>query len=539
MTKEGRGSFAGLGGHWAETSLEAGEYVGGVVLTKHLGAGGGADVWAGRDEAGNKATVCALTVDAGDEAIDRYLARASELAESDPIEGLAPVNGVDPVARACFVDFAAAATLATADMSDYDEAKTVALFRGLVEIVARLHAAGIVHGWLRPENILLDARHEMAVANARGLDLADTCRNLATAIPVHKPYTAPEVRQGSIVDPTSDVYALGRIFHFMLVGAEPNENDERLPRIDPLRHITPDLHRIARKCVLQDKSERYPDAGHLLADIDRIGSGELVGEPHPDFDPEDLVKLAKSRKPVTERPSSRPQPKFKKPPPSVIRPQRDDGPKFFWTTGKAIVSGILGVLLLSAAFGLTYALGQDSATAQILLWLSALPLGLMIPGTGRSKILARGLLGSLILGVFAFVNPVTWVEGVRKSGLEAADVQERVDALKALRADGEVDFTKADLSGADLSGMDLTLVILDGGSLAGCNCTNTILADASTWNLDVTKADFSGANLAGTIPQLMKGWETATCDPSTLMPAGWECRDGRPAALTKPRKPKE
>ncbi len=481
--------------------------------------------------------MCALTEDAGDEAIDRFLARANELADMGPIAGVAPVMAVDPVARAYVVDFPADATLATADLSEYDEEQTVAMFRQLVEIVARLHAEGLVHGWLRPESVLLDARHDMVVANARGLDVSDVCRTLPTAIPVHKPYTAPEIRQGSFADPTSDVYALGRIFHRMLTGSEPNENDERLPRIDPLRHRTPDLHRIVRKCVLQDKTERYADAGQLLADIDKIGSGELVGEPHPAFDPEDLVKLAKARKPITERPSSRPAPRFKKPPPASIRPPRDEAPKVFWSAGKAIASAVFGVLLLSAAFGLTYVRGEDSAVAQVLLWLSALPLGLAVPGTGRHKILARGLLASLILGFFAFVNPVEWVEGTRTSGLQADTVAERVAAMKDLRAGGEVDFTRIDLAGADLSGMDLSRVILDGGSLAGCICKETNLADASTWNLDVTKADFSGANLTGTLAQLMKGWETATCDDATAMPAGWECRDGHPTTPTKPEKP--
>jgi serine/threonine protein kinase len=89
-----------------------------------------------------------------------------------------------------------------------------------------LHGHGIVHGDLKPANVLLGSRGRVTLidfgaaysACARGLRdaVADGDLRVATA-----EYAAPEQILGEEVHPTADIYALGCILYEMLTGRPP------------------------------------------------------------------------------------------------------------------------------------------------------------------------------------------------------------------------------------------------------------------------------------------------------------------------------
>lgn len=74
--------------------------------------------------------------------------------------------------------------------------------------LAAAHGAGILHGNLKPENVLLD--------HLRGARLTDF------GFPAGEAYTAPELRGGTRGDARADIYALGLLLHVALVGALPD-----------------------------------------------------------------------------------------------------------------------------------------------------------------------------------------------------------------------------------------------------------------------------------------------------------------------------
>ena len=202
-----RATFALLS--WNEPSLEVGEDVADTHITRQLAVGGGVEVWAGETEAGEPRVALALVEAAGQDARDRFLVEANRWIEnwdSLSVPGLLEVVAVDPLAATYVGKCKAQATLATHILKHWPEAKRVTIFRSVAKTMAALHEKGVVHGSLRPENVLINAAGEPVIANARLYDLSTACRTDATAARLHQPFTAPEVRHGTNANAESDVY---------------------------------------------------------------------------------------------------------------------------------------------------------------------------------------------------------------------------------------------------------------------------------------------------------------------------------------------
>jgi eukaryotic-like serine/threonine-protein kinase len=121
--------------------------------------------------------------------------------------------------------------------------------------LARAHAAGIVHGDLRPSYVLATTYGEVKVA-AFGLgELAEpgekTLDEGAAA------YRAPEVRRGAAAGAAADVWSLGAILQEMIAGRDPFQGEAR-PKA---------YERLLARTLAPVPQERYPDAGPLEVDL--------------------------------------------------------------------------------------------------------------------------------------------------------------------------------------------------------------------------------------------------------------------------------
>lgn len=531
--------------------LGPGEPVADAIIAEEVGSSLGMICWYGTREDGSVVSVHAMMYGATPAMRSRFIAKAIEmqqLASERAIPGMLQVVAVDPLANAYLGDFAPMGTVA--DLSDFEWPleRTVRFVREICLILSRMHEAGIVHGCLRPECILLDADFNPVIANAQAVDIAAACREDPDAAVTRSPYAAPEVRKGKEADEPADVYSIGRLVHFLLSRQDPEELDEALPRLSSLDEAPSGLVRIVRRCTVRAPADRYPNAVAVAAELRRYLDGETVGLGHPkvaeryDAAQHALVRSLKSdaaaapaapavrwRDPDAAKddaPSAddeQPQKRGQPGPPSGLL----SGPSM-WSRNVELGVGALGLVLFAAALVGSYALGAG-ALWHILAILGAGVAAALVPSFGGRPLMSRVGVGLVLIAVTVFIGPVQRMSaGDEQRGLHSAELAERLAALRAAIEAGETELSALDLAGAELSGMDLGGLVLDGSNLAGAICVGTSLERSSLLNVDVSNADFTGAKLSSVNATQLIGWPTARCDDATVMPEGWACRDGLP-----------
>lgn len=270
----------------AEESRGAHERIlGRYVLLRRLGAGGFATVHLARDtQSGELVAVKRLEVPRGghrgawDGAL-RELAVARRVSHPNLIAVHDVVS--DGEGAVIVMEYAAEGSLR--DLLDREGRPSAREASRLVEeMLAGLeavHDAGVVHGDLKPENVLLGPGREVKLADfgaARGAPAHQTLvhRTAGPAAFGSLPYLAPEVARGGAATPASDVYALGAIAHELVTG-RPLVPIEGRSAFDVLREVSDARHvfrewperwaGLLQRALDPDRSRRYPDARAMRA----------------------------------------------------------------------------------------------------------------------------------------------------------------------------------------------------------------------------------------------------------------------------------
>ncbi|CAL9592772.1 Serine_threonine-protein kinase PknD [Nocardiopsis dassonvillei] len=248
--------------------------VGGYRLVRSLGRGGFGEVFLGEAEDGTRAAVKVLHASwAGDADMRRRF--AAEVEQARRVSGfcIAAILDADPEAEQPWIatEYIDGPTLQRA-VAEQGPRRGVELQRLAVNTataLAAIHAAGVVHRDLKPDNIMLaaDGPRVIDFGIARAVEATSVT---ASGVVGTIGYMAPEQLEGARLTSAVDVFAWGAVMVYAATGREAFQAPTQASRIARILSGGPDLdgldeplRGVIELCLDKDP-DRRPDASSLL-----------------------------------------------------------------------------------------------------------------------------------------------------------------------------------------------------------------------------------------------------------------------------------
>lgn len=162
----------------------------------------------------------------------------------------------------------------------------------ILSAVALAHKHNVIHRDLKPQNILMDKRGNIKIADfgiAVALNQNSVTQTNSVMGSVH--YMSPEQTRGGLVTKQSDIYSLGIILYELITGTVPFNGDtpvsialkhaqEPIPSIRKKDQSVPQaLENVVLKATAKDPRDRYATAQAMQADLDSSLDPERADEP--------------------------------------------------------------------------------------------------------------------------------------------------------------------------------------------------------------------------------------------------------------------
>ena len=264
--------------------------IGPYQLVGRLGAGGMGRVFLGMSAVGRPVAV--KIIHAGLAADPEFRTRFSiEVAAARKVSGLLTALVVDADVDAP-VPWLATAYVGGPSLSEavrtrgpLSVASLLALAAGLARSLTAIHAAGVVHGDLKPSNVLLapDGPRVIDFGISQAAEVAPLARaGLVVGTPS---FMSPEQAAGEEVGPLSDVFSLGAVFAFAATGRKPFGAGQPATVLERVVREAADLEGapaevrpLIEQCLAKDPLRR-PTAAELLA---RVTAAQSAMESRPE-----------------------------------------------------------------------------------------------------------------------------------------------------------------------------------------------------------------------------------------------------------------
>ncbi len=267
----------GYAGLQPEDPREIGPY----RLLGQLGSGGMGQVFLGMSAGGRPIAVKVIRTELATDPEFRARFRR-EVAAAQKVSGLftALVVDADPDSPMPWLATAYVAgpslTEAVRGHGPLPVGTVLALTAGLAESLSAIHAAGVVHGDLKPSNVLL-AEDGPRVIDFGISQAAEASVATGSDLLIGSPgFMSPEQVLGSDIGPASDVFSLGAVLTFAATGKGPfgsGSNAALMYRLvnspASLGNVPGELRGLVGKCLAKHPSDR-PAAGELLTQVGAI-----------------------------------------------------------------------------------------------------------------------------------------------------------------------------------------------------------------------------------------------------------------------------
>jgi hypothetical protein len=221
-------------------------------ITAALGEGGQASVFLGRDRLTGQLVAIKLMQAAPD--AEATLIREARALASVRHPNLVALHGwgrTDGGRLYVVLDYVEGATLEhprSSLPSDEEAAFVVKTTRELAGALATMHGAGLLHGDVKPSNVMLDRQLSRAVLIDLGIGV-ELEQNGARAVGGTPGFSAPEQFCGDVLTPSADVYGLAATIYAILAGRGPFHRHPGVrllgaqmgARFSPLSELRPDV----------------------------------------------------------------------------------------------------------------------------------------------------------------------------------------------------------------------------------------------------------------------------------------------------------
>ncbi|NBE54858.1 serine/threonine-protein kinase [Streptomyces boluensis] len=242
-----------------------------------LGEGGMGKVYFGQETQGGTAAVKVLKPElAGNHNLAQRFVREARMAQAVTSAGVAQVLGARTEGGRPWIaiEFLTGPTLeqAVRSFGPLDDPSLRALAASVAATLGEIHAAGLIHRDLKPDNIVLTSEGprviDFGIARPEhGLTLTTTGQ-----VPVTPGYGAPEQALGRRVGPAADVFSLGAVLAYAASGQRAFEGGhvaavqyEVVHGEPQLAGISEELRRLITPCLAKDPAARPAPAELVTA----------------------------------------------------------------------------------------------------------------------------------------------------------------------------------------------------------------------------------------------------------------------------------
>jgi serine/threonine protein kinase len=143
----------------------------------------------------------------------------------------------------------------------------LSLARDLLGALDHAHLHGIIVRRVAPPSVLVGATGRGTITDLRWSSYTLPVIP-AGAVPGMMMYMAPEVRDGAVGEPASDVYTAGALLYFTVTGQEPPLDAREARRPTELRPTCPRaIERIVLRALNRAPEDRYLTAAEMLEDL--------------------------------------------------------------------------------------------------------------------------------------------------------------------------------------------------------------------------------------------------------------------------------
>ena len=273
-------------------------------IDRRIGVGGMGEVYRGEDLILNRTVALKRTFhdDLGREALrSRSLAEA-RLASQVSSSHIAGVIDVLPYRDelVLVLEFVEGQTLRDTSKTPVDLETFCRIALQLCSAIESIHSKKIIHGDLKPDNVMLDDAGSVKVLDfgiarrVRGTHIMSTSPLTGTAgTPA---YTAPEIHRGASPDFASDIFSMGVIFYELLSGIRPfragtlaleiEQILKKLPTsLDQYREDLPVPLSKLIDSMLEKVPEQRADLGEVRVVLEEVANRAPIPTPQRVFNP--------------------------------------------------------------------------------------------------------------------------------------------------------------------------------------------------------------------------------------------------------------